>query len=193
MADGVQIRIDDKAAREQLSAVLRVAQHPAGIMAAVADELLFISQRHIQREQGPGGAWPRLSPRTANGRIGRRRRGTENMLRVSGRLYASLTQASGADYALVGSNLRYAAIHQTGGTIDMPERSQTIYQAYDKRRDHFDATFRAKGKSTFARDVKVGAHRVTIPARPYLYVDADDAAAIEAAAADALRQEAGLS
>ena len=188
MADGVQIRVDDATVLATLSAAQRVAANPAAIMAAIEPYLVFSTQRHIELEQGPDGPWPRLSPRYAR----RRRGGDAHILRDKGYLYKNLSADSGADYALVGSNLPYARIHQLGGTIDMPERQQTIYQAYDKRRDRFDAKFRAKSKSNFARDVKVGAHQLKIPARPYLYIDQTDRDEIERIAADVIRSEAGL-
>lgn len=192
MAEGVRIEVDDKAVLATLSAAQRVSANPASIMAAVEPYLVFSTQRHIETERGPDGPWPRLSPRTASRRIGGRQRGFENMLRVTNRLYSSITGDSGPDYAAVGSNLAYARIHQLGGTIDMPERQQTIYQAYDARRDRLSAKFRAKRRSNFARDVKVGALQVTIPARPYLYIDQTDRDEIERIAADVIRREADL-
>jgi phage virion morphogenesis protein len=192
MVDGVQIQVDDQAVLATLSAAQRALANPAPIMAAIAPYLMFSTQRHIETERGPEGPWPRLSPRTANRRIGGRRRGFENMLRATNRLYSSITGDSGPDYAAVGSNLAYARIQQLGGTIDMPERHQTIYQNYDARKDRFDARFRAKRKSNFARDVKVGAHQVTVPARPYLYIDQTDRDEIERIAADVIRAEAAL-
>lgn len=188
MSEGVRIRVDDKAVQEGLGAVLRAAESPAAIMADIADYLVFSTQRHIESERGPDGAWPRLSPRTAR----RRKAGFAHMLRVTNRLYQSITGDSGADYALVGSNLEYARIHQLGGTIEKAARQQTIYQSWDARRDRFDARFRAKARSNFARDVEIGAHQITVPARPYLYIDETDRAEIPRIAADALRREAGL-
>lgn len=188
MSEGVRIQVDDETVLATLSAAQRVAANPASIMAAVAPELAKQTQRHIELERGPDGPWQRLSPRYA-----RRRRGRDaHILRDKGYLYKNLSADSGADYALVGSNLPYARIHQLGGTIDMPERQQTIYQSYDARRDRFSAKFRAKRKSNFARDVQVGAHQVTIPARPYLYIDQTDRDEIERIAADVIRSEAAL-
>lgn len=192
MARGIQLRVEDAEVNRSLSSAQRAAEHPAAIMSAVAGFLVTTTQRHLERETGPDGPWPRLSPRTANKRIGRRRRGYENMLRVSGALYNSLTGEAGSDYALVGSNLPYAAVHQFGDTIEQPAREQEIYQNYDARTDTFDPRFRSRRRSNFARTVKVGAHTVTIPARPYLYLDDTDRAEIEAIVADGLRDEADL-
>lgn len=192
MADGIQIRIEDTEANRTLESVRRASENPAAIMAQVSASLLQATRRHFERESGPDGPWPRLSPRTANKRIGKRRRGYDNMLRVSGRLYNSIIQDSGADYALVGSNLPYAALQQEGGTIQMPARDQEIYQNYNPKSDRFDPRFRRRQNSNFARTVKVGAHSITVPARSYLYLDEADRAEIEAVAADALRDEADL-
>jgi len=193
MADGVQIRVRDAEVQATLSAAQRIVENTAPIMAAIAPYLVFSTQRHIETEQGPTERWDELSPRTAKQRIGNRLRGYENILRVSGRLYASITGDSGLDYAAVGSNLAYAKIHQLGGTVDMPERTQTIYQNYDARKDRFDARFRSKKKSNFAREVKVGSHQVDIPARPYLYIDQTDREEIEQTAVDVIRLQTGLS
>jgi phage virion morphogenesis protein len=192
MANGIQLRVENAEVNRTLDSVSRASENPAGIMAAVAASMLQAMRRHFERETGPDGPWQRLSPRTADKRIGKRRRGYENMLRVSGRLYSSLIQESGTDYALVGSNLPYAAIHQEGGTVKMPARDQEIYQNYDAKRDSFDPRFRRRANSNFARTVKVGAHTITVPARPYLYLDEADRAEIEAVATDALRDEADL-
>jgi phage gpG-like protein len=145
------------------------------------------TQRHIETERGPDGPWPRLSRRTANARIGRRRRGYEHMLRVTNRLYSSMTPASGSDFAAVGSNLAYAAIHQEGGTIDMPARQQTINLSTNKTgRRRF---VRSAAKRKESRRVDVKAHQVKIPARPYLYVDETDRAELVRIAQDGLRRE----
>lgn len=192
MADGIQIRVENAQVNRTLDSVQRASENPTAIMAEVAASLLQATRRHFERETGPDGPWPRLSPRTANKRIGKRRRGYDNMLRVSNRLYSSLIQESGADHALVGSNLPYAALQQEGGTIQMPARDQEIFQNYDAKRDSFDPRFRRRANSNFARTVKVGAHTVTVPARSYLYLDEADRAEIEAVATDALRDEADL-
>ena len=41
----------------------------------VAPYLVQTTRRHFETQRGLDGPWPRLSPRTANRRIGRRRRG----------------------------------------------------------------------------------------------------------------------
>jgi len=179
MADGLQLVIDDADVRAGLN---RIAEAGGDIRPAQEDigaYLVTSTQRRFERETAPDGAkWKRLSPRTAEKRIKGRRRGYDNILRVSRRLEQSIFEEVDAEGVRVGSNVVYAAIHQEGGTIEMPARTQTIYQNYDARRDHFDPRFRSPRRSNFARDVNVKAHSVTIPARPYLGLDDADRAEI---------------
>ena len=185
------VRRDDVDAT--LDRVDRVARDPSPIMSEISGYLVTATQRHIERERGPDGArWPGLSPRTAEKRIGRRRRGYRTMLRVTNRLYQSISGDHGPDFAAVGTNLPQAALLHFGGEVRQEARRQTIYQHYDERTDTFDPLFRTRRRSNFARDVDVAAHTITVPARPYIYVDDDDAAEIEHIAEDGFRREAGL-
>ncbi|QDY99064.1 phage virion morphogenesis protein [Nitratireductor mangrovi] len=186
---GAQIRVDDREVLAAIDRVMRVADNPAAIMADIEGYLVFSTQRHIETERGPDGPWPRLSPRTAAKRIGRRRRGYDHMLRVTNRLYSSITGDSGSDFAAVGTNLVYAGVHQFGATIDMPGREQDIHLSTGRGRRRF---VRSAAKRKETRRVTVAPHQVTIPARPFLYIDDTDRAEIERIAADGLRREAGV-
>lgn len=90
-------------------------------------------------------------------------------------LQSSITQQADDHSASVGTNLVYAAIHQFGGKIEMPARSQ---QAYFKQAK--DGTvgnrFVNKRQSNFAQWHTRGAHTIEMPARPFLKLtDADEA------------------
>ncbi len=191
MVDGIRLTVTDADILATLDRVDRVAADPGAIMSGIAGYMVTATQRHIESERGPDGAWPRLSPRTAAKRIGRRQRGTANMLRVhpSTGFYASIVGEATSTEAIVGTNAVQAAILQLGGTIKMPPREQDIHFARTNRGWRF-ARAAAKRKET--RRVKVGAHSVTIPAREYLYVDQLDREEIERIAADGFRRETGL-
>ena len=61
----------------------------------------------------------------------------------------------------------YAAYNEYGATIEIPERTQTLY--FKRKRDgSVGNRFVKKGKSDFAQDASVKAHTVTIPSRPFL-------------------------
>lgn len=72
----------------------------------------------------------------------------------TGRLMNSITAAPEPRQVIVGSNLIYAGVHQTGATI-RPVTAGALF-------------------FTLANGVKVVAGEVTIPARPYLGVSRDD-------------------
>lgn len=189
MADGIRLTVTDAEILATLDRVDRVAADPGAIMSDIAGYMVTATQRHIERERGPDGGWPRLSPRTAAKRIGRRRRGYANMLRVTGRLYASIVGEATSTEAIVGTNAVQAAILQLGGTIKMQPREQDIHLARTNRGWRFA---RAAAKRKVTRRVKVGAHSVTIPAREYLYVDRLDRDEIGRIAAEGFRRETGL-
>lgn len=187
--DGIQIRVTSATVSATLDRIDRVAANPGAIMSAIAAYMVTTTQRHFETERGPDGKWPALSPRTAAQRIGRRRRGTENMLRVSNRLYSSITGEATATEAVVGTNAIQAAIQHFGGAIKMSEREQTIHLSTGKGRRRF---VKASAKRKESRRVQVGAHTITIPARPFLYLDEADFAEIERIAADGFRAEGGF-
>ncbi|WP_440411143.1 phage virion morphogenesis protein [Neorhizobium petrolearium] len=194
MADkGIRITISDAPVLAALDRLEAATNNRAEAEDAIGAYLVTSTQRRFEREVGPDGQpWKRLSPRTANRRIGNRRRGFENILRVSRRLEQSIVYAVDDHEIAWGSNVVYAAIQHLGGEIEQPERQQTIYQNYDARTDTFDPKFRTKRRSNFARDVSVSAHTITIPARPYIGLDAADRKEILAIVEDHYRTEGGL-
>jgi phage virion morphogenesis protein len=180
----IQIQSNDAEIAKRLDAAGAVLSDLRPTMSAIGAAMLFSTQRRFETKTAPDGQpWRPLAPRTARERA-KRGRSPNDILRDSTRLYQSLAyQVSGSGSVVAaewGSNMPYAAVHQLGATIEMPERTQKIYQAYDAKNDIYDPRFRKKSKSNFERTVKVKAHRITIPARPYLGInDADREAIIE--------------
>lgn len=190
---GIRVTVSDQPVLAALDRLEAATNNRADAEHAIGAYLVTSTQRRFERETAPDGTrWQRLSPRTANQRIGNRRRGYDNMLRVTRRLEQSIVYAVNAHEINWGSNLVYAAIQHLGGEIEQAERQQTIYQNYDAKTDTFDARFRTKRRSNFARDVTVKAHTVTIPARPYLGIDDADRTEILAIVADHFRTDGGL-
>ena len=133
--------------------------------------LAVSTQRRFEAKAGPGGtAWPPLSPRTL-----RRRGGNAQPLRKSGRLFQSITHRVEGNRLLVGTNVAYARIHQEGGEIEVHARSQrTRRTTRGKNRGRFT---RRGGRSEW---ITLGAHKIRIPARPFLgFDDADRAMATQ--------------
>ena len=172
MSDAVRMIIDDAAVNAALDRVAAAGIDTAPLMQRVEGMMLFAVQRRFETETGPdGGKWQRLSPRTANKRVGRsggRKRGYNNILRVTGRLYSSISSQSDAGSAEVGTNLAYGRIHQDGGTITQYPQSRTIRLRKVKGRVQFA---RKAHKRATERRVSYGTRTITIPARPYLGFD----------------------
>lgn len=194
MADkGIRITLSDEPVIAALNKLDAATDNRAQAEHAIGAYLVTSTQRRFERQAGPDGApWKGLSPRTANRRIGKGRRGYDNILRVTRRLEQSIVYAVDDHEIAWGSNVVYAAIQHLGGEIEQPERHQTIHQNYDAKTDTFDPKFRSKRRANFSRDVTVAAHKVTIPGRPYLGLDDADRREILAIIEDHYRTEGGL-
>lgn len=87
----------------------------------------------------------------------------------------------------VGTNAKYGAIHQFGGTVKLASRSQYAYFRQDKRTGQVGNRFVKKSKSNFAQGVTLPAQEIAIPARPWLGLSAQDDAEVLGMLSDDLR------
>jgi phage virion morphogenesis protein len=131
-------------------------------MRAIAGLLEERTAQNFARQSGPLGPWPALKRDPRNPR-----RRSPQILVDTARLKNSLTSKAGPNFAQIGTNVVYAAIHQMGGTIDIAARSQQAYfkQGKDGRVGN---RFVKKSQSNFAQWHTRGAHQINLPARPYL-------------------------
>lgn len=183
---GSKITLTDTATAVIARMVVAV-RHPGELMSTFAALMLTSTQRRFEKQVGPDGvAWKPLSKRTANARIGKRRRGTSNILRVTTRLYQSLTTAADDTSAEVGTNLVTAAAHQFGADIPHFARSQKMSLKKIRSRYRF---VKAGTKGAIEKRVTIGEHTTRIPARPYLGFSDQDITAMVAAGQDFLKQE----
>ena len=131
----LEISLDDSDLQRGLGQLLRNARHPRLMMRAIAAELLSITEDNFENENW-GGQIP-WKPTHRGGKI----------LQKSGQLAASIHTASGSNFARIGTNKPYAAIHQFGGTVKAKNKPYLVFKVGDG-----------------FRRVK----QVKIPARPYL-------------------------
>ena len=129
-----EISLDASELERGLGQLLKNARHPRPMMKAMAAELLSITEDNFAHESWGGKKWP------ATARGGK-------ILQKSGQLAASIHTASGNNFARIGTNKPYAAIHQFGGTIKAKNKPYLLFKVGDS-----------------FRRVK----QVNIPARPYL-------------------------
>lgn len=113
------------------------------ILNIIAQDMVKEAQLNFRNSQGPNAEkWKPLSTLT----ISMRRKGSSKPLVDTGTLRRSIRGIATGTQAIVGTNLKYAAIHQFGGTI-RPKKAKSL-----KFGNHFRS-------------------QVVIPARPYLGIN----------------------
>lgn len=156
-----EIEIQADEALSALSGVARGLVDASPLMRMIAGSLVAETQKNF--EAGGRPAWLGLSP----GTLKKRGAGAQT-LQDTGRLRASVSDDHGSDFARVGSNVAYAAIHQLGG-----QTAPHVIRPRNKKALAFNG-----------RVVKKVNHPGSkIPARPFLPVDKSGALQPEAARA----------
>jgi len=153
-----------------LAKVAEGIRSPLPLMRAIAGLFETETEANFAAQGRP--AWLGLSPRTL------KRRGADaKILQDTGRLAGSVATSYDRTHATIGSNVRYAAIHQLGGTIERAAYSKQIRHRTNAKGELMrTAGFGGKGlvfaknshKRTLTRWAEVPAHNIQIPARPYL-------------------------
>ncbi|EBP3538312.1 phage virion morphogenesis protein [Salmonella enterica subsp. enterica] len=143
--------------------------------AAMADAV----EENFAREGRP--EWMGWSPAYARKRHGGK------ILQRSGRLAKSITQFSTNDEAVVGTNVKYARIHQEGGEISIAARSQRAYYRQHKN-GSVGNRFVKKSRSNFTQWNTIGAYKIKMPARPFLHLTEDDVSGMETTAESYLQR-----
>jgi phage virion morphogenesis protein len=154
---GVTVTVDTAEVTAALDRLVKLGADPSPALKNVGVHLVQSTQERFQQEKAPdGSAWPALDP---DYRAGKRGPGILREAGMRGGLMGSITWSLQGQRLTVGTNKVYAAIHQFGGTIKPKTQPALI--------------FRIGGRLAFAR-------QVTLPARPFLGVSAEDAAEIQA-------------
>src|SRR5690606_10681095 len=110
MANRIEIQLDDSQVRQRLDQLMGALADSRPLMAGIAAELAAQTELAFQ-DQGPG--WAKLKPATIRARE-KAGKWPGQILQVSNALARSITTRSGPDFAQIGSNVPYAAIHQFG-------------------------------------------------------------------------------
>ncbi len=142
----LQIDIDDRRIQQVLSRLIATGQNLAPVMEDIATYGESSTRDRFSRSVDPAGKPWKPSQRAQE-------RGGKTLI-DHGHLLDSIVNNAGKDFAEWGSNAIYAAIHQAGGEI------------------------RPKNKPYLAFKLPDGGFRkikkVTIPARPFLGINAED-------------------
>lgn len=169
----ITITVNDAQAREHLN---RLGQaDTSDLMPRLGEYLLKSTQRRFNQDnqKAPDGTpWEKLKARYAR----RKKYNQDKILTLRGYLRSSIQyQVTGANSVEVGTNNKYAAIHQHGGIIDQNAQSRRVRFRSVAGRVLFAGK---RHKKATERWVSRGAYQVKIPARPFLGISADDENAI---------------
>lgn len=180
MANRIEIQLDDHLLRQRLDQLMGTLADSRPLMAGIAATLAAQTGQAFQ-DEGPG--WEKLKPATIRERKRLGKWPGPILVRSAGGLAASISTDSGPNFAVVGTNKVYAAIHQFGGTIDRAPyggklRLRTDHQGNLLRRGRNGklVTFarerdskRGKAHKNYVeRRYEAKAYQIKIPARPFL-------------------------
>lgn len=156
---------DAEAALADLGGLIARLDDPTQAFADIGQAL--ITSTHHRWDQGispSGSPWPKsLRVKKYGG----------TTLKLSARLYRSVTANASRTGVEIGTNAVYAAIHQFGGSIDQGAREQVLHFKVIKKTGTWRFA-RANKKATLAQKRTIGARTITMPARPFLGLDQDD-------------------
>ncbi len=156
----IEIETDDAALQAAFKRLTATLGDLRPEMDEIGQSLVTSAIDRFERERGPGGV-----PWKPSARAERGKRGKGQTLTDSGRLRASITHRASRDAVEVGTNVAYAAIHQFGGKTGprtiRPKRKKALYWP-----------------GAVHPVAQVNHPGSTIPARPFLGLDADDRASI---------------
>ncbi len=102
----ITIDLDSKDLQRGLGQLLQNATDTRPMMRAIATEMSSLTEDNFESESWGGKKWPRSRRADADG---------GKTLQLSGQLAASISTQTGNDFARIGSNKKYAAIHHLGG------------------------------------------------------------------------------
>lgn len=183
---GISIKVDleKDEARLGLRALLDRMDDRRPFFAAVGERMVGSSKDHFRNENAPDGTvWKPLRPATIKARQ-QKKQLPLTILRSNSKdksgssLAGSISYDATAEQVSIGSAVETAAIHQLGGTINKPARAAKIYRKLERDGSIGRRFVKKRLKQKVETDVTIPAHKIIIPARPYLGLTAADEAGI---------------
>lgn len=179
----IRIDINDKEIMSALDHLVAKAIDQTPVMRRVAGIMAHSVEENFAAQGRP--RWPSLKPATIKARE-RKGNWPGKILQARGDLAASIQSDADAHSAIVGTNKRYAAAHQFGGPIPIPERSGTVRLRTDARgnlmrqegSEHLARFAGKRHKRAVERSFIAAAHEIQMPARPFLALQESDKQAI---------------
>ena len=167
----VTFTVDDRAVLDMLA---RQALPPGSdVMNRLGEYLQSSTEARFKTQTAPDGRkWEDFAPLKESYKR-RKKYAKDKILTLRGYLRSGIHhQVTGAAEVEVGSNTKYAAIHQLGGTIDQAAQSRKGRYRSVAGRVLFAGAKHKRGVTE--RWVSREAYQVNIPARPFLGISAGD-------------------
>ena len=176
----IKIEVHDQAVRTALAALQARVNNLQPLLGDIGEAIVQRAKARFNTSSGPDGSTWRPK-RQADGR--------KTLIGPSGDLRRQIVSRATAQAVVVQATAKYAAIHQFGGSIERPAYSKLVRHRTDAKGDLLrsaiikNAAGQARGlvfamnshKATRVKErwFEVAAHRIKIPARPFLPVRAD--------------------
>ncbi|MBF0487541.1 MAG: phage virion morphogenesis protein [Nitrospirae bacterium] len=157
----IRIEITNETIIAKLQALQRRMSDLSPLMAQIAGIMKASVEENFAQEGRP--KWVALKPSTLAARAKKGHNGL--ILQVTGGLISSIQPESGRNYAAVGTNKKYAAVHQFGfkGTVSVKAHERKIFTSKGKS----GKTLKSK-KISGTANVKAFSRNMNIAARPFL-------------------------
>ena len=126
MTESIEIKIDNKEVESRLLDLAQRSENLRPLMKNIVSVFAYSTEENFKNEGRPD-KWTELSESTIKQRT-KNKQWPGMILQVSGQLASSVNTYYDNDSAVIGSNLKYAAIHQLGGqagrnkSVEIPAR-----------------------------------------------------------------------
>ena len=163
------IKIESERVFRGLERLRRSLDKRDAMLDEIGQVLAASARERFRTNKAPDGTpWKELSAKTL------RRKKNPKILVESGELHGSIHHEVQGDTVTIGTNVKYAGVHQFGETVQIPARqgsSKVGTKGKDKGR-FMKAS--SKAKHAAVKTYTVPAHKRTFKARPFLGLSQDD-------------------
>lgn len=175
----INIGVSDLEAKDLLKQLQAKAKAPGSAMRQIAGIMHRAVEKNFEA-QGRPTPWLPLALSTQKQRA-REGHWPGKILQVHGQLVGSITRRYTATEAVVGTNKEYALIHQLGGTVQHPPSTAKVFFKKHRRGKHKGHTlFSKESKASYGMSVQKQGYSITIPARPFMTLVAEELAKCKA-------------
>lgn len=170
MPDMISVKIDDQQVVDHLKQLEKKAGDLSQVMRDISEDMLDAVLENFAKEGRPN-PWKKSK---------RGKKDSGKTLQDTARLMKSITARSDSKSAMVGTNVKYAAIHHFGGKIRHPARDRVMHfrQVQRGKMTHGKPgtgdRFAKASKAHYAMKVSGKAYTINMPARPYLLLADSD-------------------